>query len=187
MRSDTDPMPAPLLARLCDAWSVMHRDLPVQFVVSDLHYLTHLALAVDGDLIAHLLLRKLRMARIADPGDLPPQVARLGSRVEFTHGEQAGSGILVHPTRADGNPGRISIAGAAGSGLVGLRAGSSLLWPTAAATLETLRLERVTCAGPGSGREGPGFGSALPQFGASPDCAGTTIMTAPRKRGGWRE
>lgn len=187
MRSVSEPIPVSLLGGLCDAWSVMHRDLPVQFVVSDLHYLTHLALAVDGDLIAHLLLRKLRMARIANPGDLPPEVARLGSRVEFTHGEQAGSGILVHPTRADGTPDRISIAGAAGSGLVGLRAGSSLLWPTAAATLETLRLERVTGAGLDSGRRGPGSVSTLSQSGGSPDPTATTIMTAPRKRGGWRE
>jgi regulator of nucleoside diphosphate kinase len=128
---------------LSGLWSITHADAGLILSGDEVHYLRGLALALDNDLVSHLILRKLRIARILPSGEIPPRTARMNSRVEYSidQGERQ-SGQLVHPSLyppADG----ISVASLLGAGIIGLREGQVILWPTEAGRFSELCAHHV--------------------------------------------
>lgn len=100
-------------------------------------------MALDDDLVALLLLKKLRMATEREPSGLPRDVVAMNCVVRFTFGGEAGAGRLVHPSCC--GRGSLSIASRAGAGLVGMRKGQTILWPDALEALRPLRVDDVEC------------------------------------------
>lgn len=80
---------------------------------------------------SRMLLEELDRAEVYSAGDLPKDAVTMGSKVSF---EDANSGNardvqLVYPQDADIASGRVSILSPVGIGLIGMRAGSAILWP----------------------------------------------------------
>lgn len=130
---------------LPDLWGALHRATPFRVAATEVHYLTSLALACDDETISHLLLRKLRLARVVDAAALPATVVRMNSFVEYRLADGPPLfGHLRHPSTAGAAPFALSIASLAGVGLIGLETGQSILWPDGdgrLAGLEVLRVE----------------------------------------------
>ena len=126
-----------------ELWAALHKETVFHFAECERHCLIALALSADDDVAAHLLLKKVKLARIVARPALPRDVVRLDSRVAYRHGRGAsGEARLCHPSaiEADG----VDVAGLLGAGLIGLAAGQSVLWPGAdgrLATLEVLAVE----------------------------------------------
>ena len=77
------------------------------------------------------LLDEISRATVHDAASLPPDVVTMHSTVEFID-EASGADRtveLVFPRDADIAAGRVSILTPVGAGLIGLRAGQSILWP----------------------------------------------------------
>lgn len=129
-------------------WADLNRSTRITLHDGDVHYLTALALAADDDLVAHLLLAKLRAAaKISNDGALG--VARVGSLVEFDDGSGAPRlARLMHPTAPDA-PHGLSITSLFGAGLIGLGEGQAMLWPDESGDFHPLKILRI--AGPGAG------------------------------------
>ncbi len=111
----------------------------------DVHYLTALALATDDDLVAHLLLAKLRVAaKVSNDGSLG--VARVGSLVEFDDGSgTARVARLMHPT-APYVPHGMSVTSLLGTGLIGLGEGQATPWPDERGDFHPLKILRIAGA-----------------------------------------
>lgn len=133
---------------LSELWAVLHKDAPFTLLDGEVHYLTSLALAADDDMVSYLMLKKLRLAARVSAGALASGVIRMNSYVEFVHGGEKRFCQLLHPS-APTMPGYgLSIDSLTGVGLIGLRAGQSILWPGADGTLCELRIVRVeNCPG----------------------------------------
>ena len=145
MRAITSPAETESLGAL---WAMLHRTASITLSVSEVHYLTSTALAIDDDIVSQLLLRKLRLAK-AVAGDLPAGLVRMNSYVEFVHGEDERRFCqLLHPTAARALPYGLSIASLAGAGLIGLQARQTVLWPGADGRLRDLEVVHVeNCPG----------------------------------------
>ena len=92
---------------------------------------------------AGLLLDELERAQVRRR--VGPDVVGMNSTVEFldeAHGE-ARTVQLVYPDEADIAAGRISIMTPVGAGLIGLKAGQSILWPDRGGETRVLRILRV--------------------------------------------
>ena len=126
-----------------EIWSALHRDTDLAVSRDEVHYLRSLALALDDDLVSNLLLKKLRLARILPPADLPANTVRMTSFLELAD-ERGGKCVrqLVHPA-PDGPAYGLSVASLLGAGVIGLRAGHSILWPDEEGELRDLRVFRV--------------------------------------------
>ncbi|MBA2920224.1 hypothetical protein GON01_00800 [Sphingomonas sp. MAH-20] len=126
-----------------ELWAALHKDTPFHLAECERHCLIALALSAEDDVAAHLLLKKVRLARVTDRPGLPPRVARLESRVAYRHGRgAAGQARLCHPS-ATGCEG-LDVTSLLGAGLIGLEAGQAVLWPGddgRLATLEVLAVE----------------------------------------------
>lgn len=126
-----------------ELWAALHKDTAFQLAECERHCLVALALSADDDVAAHLLLKKVKLARIVARGALPPDVARLDSRVAYRHGGVAAGQVrLCYPSAIEGEG--VDVAGLLGAGLIGLEAGQSVLWPGAdgrLAALEVLAVE----------------------------------------------
>jgi len=131
-------------------WALVHASETFDFSEGEAHYLRTLAMALDDDLLALLLLKKLRMANERDPSELPRDVVAMNSLVRFTFGGDEGAGCLTHPSCC--GPGSLSIASRAGAGLVGMRRGPTVLWPDAREALRPLRVDAVECSPPQKSR-----------------------------------
>ena len=95
---------------------------------------------------ARLLMEEADRAELVPSARLPANVVALGSHVVFTdeaHGAPR-SVQLVLPSEADIGKGRVSILSLVGAGLIGLKAGQSIDWPTQDGRLRRLRVEAVT-------------------------------------------
>lgn len=126
---------------LADEWASLHR--LARFAIHDceLHYLSTTALSATDDLIAHLLLKKLKLAKKIG-GAPSARVVRMNSFVEYSVGECAPRfGRLVHPSASV--PQGISICSLLGTGLVGLAEGQSILWPDEAGVFRPLSIVRI--------------------------------------------
>lgn len=106
---------------------------PIHLIDSEAETLSNLALDVEDRLpqVSALLLEEIDRARLYPAARLPDDVVAMMSEVEFV---DEGSGTrrtvqLVYPRDADAAAGRISILTPVGAGLIGLRAGQSILWP----------------------------------------------------------
>ena len=126
---------------LADEWASLHR--LARFAVHDceLHYLSSTALSAADDLVAHLLLKKLKLAAKLDHDSAAP-VVRMNSVVEYRQGDPAIRwGRLVHPSARVQHG--ISICSLLGAGLVGLSEGQSILWPEEAGVFRPLTIVRI--------------------------------------------
>lgn len=88
-----------------------------------------------------LLMEEADRATLVPAAELPRNVVALGSQVVFT---DAASGAtrrvqIVLPAEADIGQGRVSVLSLVGAGLIGLKAGQSIDWPT-----QDGRLRRLT-------------------------------------------
>ena len=146
-------MPMPVLrsdaACLADEWASLHR--MSRFAVHDceLHYLSTTALSAADDLVAHLLLKKLKLAKkLGD--DSAVEAVRMNSVVEFCAGGNGlRSGRLIHPSAAVSEPQGISISSLLGTGLLGLAEGQTILWPDEAGVFGPLAIVRIVDTGTG--------------------------------------
>jgi regulator of nucleoside diphosphate kinase len=118
---------------------------PLVLSETDAERLSALALQNEAahPVAAGLLLDELERAqvrrRVAD------DVVGMNSTVEFldeAHGEPR-TVQLVYPDEADIAAGRISIMTPVGAGLIGLKAGQSILWPDRGGETRVLRILRV--------------------------------------------
>src|SRR3546814_7904533 len=109
-----------------------------------------MALAADDDLIAHLLLKKLRIATRATGDDAGRDIVRMNSYVEFSHADGGKRFCqLVHPSAPDMPTYGLGVTSLAGAGLIGLRSGQAILWPDRSEehTSELQSLMRTSYAG----------------------------------------
>lgn len=95
--------------------------------------------------LARLLLEEIDRAEMHSDGDLPQNVVRLGSEVDFL---DEGTGErrrvrLVLPDEADIGQGRVSILTPVGAGLIGLSTGQTIDWPTADGRSRMLKILSV--------------------------------------------
>lgn len=81
--------------------------------------------------ISIMLLDEIGRARLYMPFTLPDDVVAMSSNVEYVdEGSGARRSItLVYPNHADAALGRVSILTPVGAGLIGVKAGHSILWP----------------------------------------------------------
>lgn len=113
----------------CSAWARMNEGVSFAIRANEVHYLKAMALSMDDDLASLLLLKKLSLADELDRPVGDSGVAGMNSRVEFRFGSEPRQvRQLLHPSVCRG-PYALSIDSRLGAGLVGLRAGQTLLWP----------------------------------------------------------
>ncbi|MEN3747688.1 nucleoside diphosphate kinase regulator [Sphingomonas sp. HF-S3] len=94
---------------------------------------------------AALLLAELDRAEVHRLDALPPDIVTMHSRVEFV---DEGSGAtrtitLVYPGEADIAAGKVSVFTPIGAGLIGMRAGQTILWPDRDGASHRLRVVKV--------------------------------------------
>ena len=143
-------MVQPVVAEgMAELWAALHKATPLMLAESELHYLKALALSHDDEEMSHLLLKKLRLARVACAATLPASVVRLNSYVDYRHGGgEPCFAQLRHPSAPDMPAYGLSIASRLGVGLLGLEAGQSVLWPDGEERLTALEVLRVeNCPG----------------------------------------
>lgn len=96
--------------------------------------------------LSRLILREVGRAELCAAGDLPPDVVRIGSTIEFV--EEVGGArrtlTLVYPAQADIEAGRLSVLTHVGAGLIGLSPGQSISWPDREGRACRLRIVGVT-------------------------------------------
>jgi regulator of nucleoside diphosphate kinase len=128
---------------LADEWASLHRQAPFAVHDCELHYLSTTALSAADDLVAHLLLKKLKLAKKLDKDSAGP-IVRMNSVVEYRIGRDAScSGRLVHPSAPIPKSHGISICSLLGAGLVGLGEGQTILWPDEAGRFCPLSIIRI--------------------------------------------
>lgn len=97
---------------------------------------------------AAMLLAELDRAHVHPAGALPGAVVTMNSKVEFVD-EASGTRRtveLVYPHEADIDAGRVSILTPVGIGLIGMAAGSAILWPDRDGHQRLLRIVSVSPA-----------------------------------------
>jgi regulator of nucleoside diphosphate kinase len=124
-----------------ELWAALHKDAPFHLAECERHCLIALALSAEDDVAAHLLLKKVKLARVMARSALPSAVVRLGSLVAYQHGGAAGEARLCHPS-AIGCEG-LDVASLLGAGLIGLEAGQAVFWPGEDGRLATLEVLAV--------------------------------------------
>jgi hypothetical protein len=131
---------ARLIAR---RWAERHRSARITLHEDDVHYLSAMALAADDDLVAYLLLAKLRMAERARNGNLAATV-RMNSLVEFdAGGGEIQLARLTHPSVRTRSCEAVAITSLVGAGLIGLGTGQAIAWPDESGTMCPLKILRV--------------------------------------------
>ncbi|HOB12606.1 MAG TPA: nucleoside diphosphate kinase regulator [Novosphingobium sp.] len=106
---------------------------PIHMIDAEADTLTDLALRTSArnPEVSRQLLNEIARATIHDAAKLPAGVVTMHATVEFLD-EASGTDRtieLVYPRDADIAAGRVSILTPVGAGLIGLRAGQSILWP----------------------------------------------------------
>ena len=127
-------------------WSTLHSGTELVVSEDEVHYLRMQALTLDDDLVSHLILKKLRLCRVVAGHAVPSQTVAMNSLVEFTFdGGDKQCRQLVHPTAQPSSYG-LSVTSLLGAGVLGLRTGQSILWPTREGSLCNLHVARVESA-----------------------------------------
>lgn len=123
------------------------RHPPIHLIDSECDALYALALTIQpkNPDSAAMLLAELDRAQIHSADALPPGVVTMNSRVEFTdeNSQVQRTVELVYPQDADIDAGRVSILTPVGIGLIGMAAGSAILWPDRELHHRVLRIGRV--------------------------------------------
>jgi regulator of nucleoside diphosphate kinase len=106
---------------------------PLHLIESEADTLSNLAWSAKDRFpnLCVMLLDEIGRAQLCKPAALPEDVVAMSSRVDYI---DEGSGTrrsitLVYPNHADALLGRISILTPVGAGLIGMKAGHSILWP----------------------------------------------------------
>jgi regulator of nucleoside diphosphate kinase len=89
-----------------------------------------------------LLREELDRAEVVEPGDVPPDVVTMNSRIRVADeatGEQREL-KLVFPAFADAEAGAVSVLAPVGSALLGLRVGAVIEWPVPEGRARRLRV-----------------------------------------------
>lgn len=117
---------------------------PIVIRASDADRVTNFAITAENRLpqVAALLLRELNRAEVIPDAQMPGDIVTMQSTVKFI---DEASGVertlqLVYPTQADFDAGRISILSLVGAGLLGLKAGQSIMWPDRTGKQRPLRI-----------------------------------------------
>lgn len=137
-----------LAESLSGIWSALHNDVELTVSDNEVHYLTTVALTCGEDLVSHLLLKKLRLANTVLASALDRRTVVMNSFVEYVFdGESKRFCQLVHPSPSAPNYG-LSVGSLEGAGIIGMRSGQTILWPTQQGTLCDLRVLHVeNCPG----------------------------------------
>lgn len=115
----------------------------------DALYALALAIKAKNPERASMLLDELDRADVCSAAAMPADVVTMNSRVTFID-EKSGAErtvALVYPQDADIAAGMVSILSPVGVGLIGMRAGSSILWPDRDSQDRLLRIVRVAPPG----------------------------------------
>lgn len=109
---DSEPMPAIIVS------------------VTDHHRLLGLAEAAEDRIpdVASVLQSEMERAQVVAADEVPDNVVRMGSIVEFSSDAGQRRVTLVYPVEADIAEGRISILTPIGAALIGLSQGQSIAW-----------------------------------------------------------
>lgn len=121
---------------------------PIRLSIQDAEQLMALGLqaALSSPQDVNLLLAEVERAELLREQSQVCNAVALGSIVEFTDGTGVRTCVeIVVPTDADTAAGRISVLSNIGAGLIGLRAGQTILWPDAAGRERPLTVLSVTC------------------------------------------
>ncbi len=96
--------------------------------------------------VAELLLEEIGRARLVPSGKVPPDVVAMYSHLEYRDEATGATRFvqLVYPHEADIAQGRISVLTLVGAALLGVAAGSSILWPTQDGRERRLTVLRVS-------------------------------------------
>ena len=98
---------------------------------------------------AAMLLAELDRAETCPAGAMPADVVTMNARVTFIDDKNGAERTvaLVYPQDADIEAGMVSSLSPVGVGLIGMRAGSAILWPDRDGQARVLRIVRVTPPG----------------------------------------
>lgn len=133
-------LPAETLSTM---WFAIHSDERFGMRANEAHYFRMLAVSLDDDLSALLLLKKLKLADEYPHAQLPHDRVALNSFVEFRiECDPNRFGQLVHPTHRRPDF-AIDVDSRLGLGLLGLRSGQAILWPDEHQRMREIEVLRV--------------------------------------------
>jgi regulator of nucleoside diphosphate kinase len=128
----------------------------ITLTTDDLDRLEGLLGGLRGGAIADGLREELDRARIVEPGELPPDVVTMNSRVRFSD-EDTGKEFertLCYPEEATGSEDKVSILAPLGSALLGLSVGQRIDWPVPGGRTAHIRILDVVSQPGRDGRRG---------------------------------
>lgn len=137
-------MHEPALAEnLSGIWSALHPNVELTISDDEVHYLRSMALGSDDNLVSHLLLKKLQIARTVAASAVDERIVVMNSFVEYSvDGGSKRFCQLVHPSPLTPSYG-LSVATLEGAGLIGMRSGQTILWPNLLGSLRDLHVLQV--------------------------------------------
>lgn len=120
---------------------------PVHLIAAEADTIMDLAYRMEDrhPQVSAMLIDEISRAQVHDAPHIPKDVVTMGSEVEFVDeaSHTARTVTLVYPGEADIDMGRISVLTPIGAGLLGLRAGHSILWPDRDGHERNLTIVRV--------------------------------------------
>lgn len=120
----------------------------IHMLEADYDVIANLALSIErhSPELSKLLLDEINRAEIHASGALPADVVGIGSEVEFLDVESGERRRvqLVLPAEADIAAGRVSILSPVAAGLIGLKTGQSIDWPSPGGRMRVLRILDAT-------------------------------------------
>jgi regulator of nucleoside diphosphate kinase len=125
---------------------------PIQMIDTEADALAELAMRVQdrSPQVSEMLLTEITRATLHPAKRVPGDVVTMHATVRFID-EASGKDYtyqLAYPHEADISAGRISILTPVGAGLIGLRAGQSILWPDRDGHERELKIIEVTHVAP---------------------------------------
>lgn len=141
MQASIQPFPADSLGTI---WSALHACAQILVSRDELHFLRMVALGLDDDLASHLLIAKLKLAKVVEADEVSSSgTVSMNSFVEFSFdGRACQLRQLVHPSDNPTNYG-LEVDTLLGVGVLGLRAGQLILWPNSGGRLCDLHVAKV--------------------------------------------
>lgn len=134
----------PDAALTADEWARAHRHLTIAVHDCEVHYLTSIALASSDELFAHMLLKKLKLAKKLGNDSSESRLVRVNSKVEFVDADgRPRSVTLRHSPRPFEPPDTISMSSLTAAGLIGLAEGQAILWPDSSGKFRPLKVIRT--------------------------------------------
>src|SRR5690606_2669788 len=98
-----------------------------------------------GHLVGEQLAAELERADVVERDEIPPDVVTMNSRVVIETDEtgEQHTVVLVYPSAADFEAGKLSILAPVGAALLGLRAGQAIDWPMPGGRRKQVRVVAV--------------------------------------------